>query len=575
MIDTRLDEQERIFLAKVDKLKLAVSEVLPGTEAERKLTELGDKLTASFQEVRSVSHSKPKPLVVVATESPHHGRWVVAALRKAIDKQLIEPSGNPIENLEGFGPFRPAWSPPQLRFEPIDPHRWNGSQSLSCVTISPHMADRVVANVVLYVVRFEDVQTNAAVSGARVLAGNPIVPVIVNVTENGQRDVEAFVGRLEKVLGAKDPLERIEFPDLQAKRSKVSIADAEAQIWSQCEGFVNVSEESLTRIQAEKCKAIVKQFDTEARNTLRQSDFKKVNQAIRALLDQEKTVLRDQAVAWISVNADDLRVPTRIRLRLIACELTPPLCFPFRSILGALALTTGVWDRFAMGMLGSPVSLALAAYQTGGQLWKNRNSLTELNQQAGEQFSRKVVNELNVPIREARRAIAHDFPGSKALAQVTPEAIHVFGAEALLQEVRTILDKDCRDSVPRRAVLVTAVACTIIFAVMISGPILALYADYLKPLLDVWLGRSQGIGSFPLPEIGRIFTGFMLGVAPGFIAGMILLARLTRHTVIDSLTKSVRQGIHANVDSMINNDSLRLEGIDDSFSQVRVLKEFL
>ena len=575
MIDTRLDEQERSFLAKVDKLKLAVSEVLPGTKAERDLTEVGDKLTASFQEVRSMSHSKRKPLVVVATESPHHGRWVVAALRKVIDKQLIEPSGSHIENLEGFGPVRPAWSPPQLRFESIDPHRWNGSQSLSCVTINPHKADRVDADVVLYVVKFEDVQTNAAVSGARVLAGIPIVPVIVNVTENGQRDVDAFVGRLEKVLGAKNRLERIEFPDLQAKRSKLSIADAEAQIWSQCEGFVNVSEESRTRIQAERCEAIVKRFDTEARNILRQSDFKKVNQAIRALLDQEKTVLRDQAVAWISGNADDLRVPTRIRLRLIACELTPPLCFPFRSILGALALTTGVWDRIAVGMLGSPVSLALAAYQTGGQLWKNRNSLQELNQQAGEQFSRKVVNELNVPIREARRAIAHDFPGSKALAQVTPEAIHVFGAEALLQEVRTILDKDCRDSVPKRTVLVTAVACTIIFAVMISGPILALYADYLKPLFDVWLGRSQGIGSFPLPEIGRIFTGFMLGVAPGFIAGMILLARLTRQTVLDSLTESVRQGIHANVDSMINNDSLRLEGIDDSFSQVRVLKEFM
>jgi len=284
--------------------------------------------------------------------------------------------------------------------------------------------------------------------------------------------------------------------------------------------------------------------------------------------------LRDQAVAWISANTD-LRVPTRIRLRLIACEMTPPLCFPFRSILGGLALTTGVWDRIAVGMLGSPVSLALAAYQTGGQLWKNRNSLQELNQQAGEQFSRKVVNELNVPIREARRAIAHDFPGSKALAHVTPESIHVLGAETLLQDVRTILDEDCRDSVPKRTVLVTAVACTIIFAVMISGPILALYADYLKPLFDVWLGRSQGIGSFPLPEIGRIFTGFMLGVGPGFIAGMILLARLTRQTVLDSLTESVRQGIHANVDSMINNDSLRLEGTDDSFSQVRVLKEFM
>jgi hypothetical protein len=354
----------------------------------------------------------------------------------------------------------------------------------------------------------------------------------------------------------------------------MSIEDAEAQIWSQCESFVSVSEESRARIQVERCEAIVKRFNSEARNILRQSDFKKVTQAIRTLLEQEKVVLREQAVSWISAN-DDLQVPTRIRLRLIACEMTPSLCFPFRSILGALAVTTGVWDRMAMAMLGSPVALALAAYQTGGQLWKSRNSLQELNQQAGEQFSRTVVNELSVPIRETRRIIAHDFPGSKALAQIAPEEVHVVGAETLLQDVRKILDKDCRESVPKRAVVITAVGCTIIFAIMMSGPILALYADYLKPLLDVWLGRSQGIGSFPLPEFGRIFTGFVLGIIPGFIVGMILLSRITRQSLLDNLTGAVRQEIHAHVDDMINNDMLRLEGIDNSFGQVRVLKEFM
>jgi len=224
-----------------------------------------------------------------------------------------------------------------------------------------------------------------------------------------------------------------------------------------------------------------------------------------------------------------------------------------------------------MAMLGSPVALALAAYQSGGQLWRNRNSLHELSLDAGNQFSRNVIGDLSDALSETRRAIASRLPGSQALSKFERDDIRVRGAESLLQDVRRILDERCRERMPRNAVFATAFACTLIFAVLASGPIIALYADYVGPLVDVWLGRSDGITAFPLPEVARIFTGFLLGVIPGIIGGMILLAYLTRKEVIERLTDDIQGAIHERIDTMVKDESLRLEGLDDSFGQIRFL----
>ncbi len=565
-----MNDQEKAFFERIEKLKQAMAEIMPGTEAEREIGNLCRKLSTIYRDVRELSHNKRSPIVVIASKSAVDARWVVSALRRAISEEL---SGQPIalvENLEGFGPVRPDWFPRQSPFEAIERGVWNGTPPWSCLAIDPSKTDRVDADVVLYLVKFEDLQTDAAVRTIKPLEGIPIIPIILDVTDKGSQDVEAFVGRLTRALGSNPCRPRLEFPNYQDKRTKALIGEAEREIWTQCQGLIDVSESKRRQIQTERCDAIVQRLDTESRNILRSSDFEQVNESIRDLTKKEKQVLKTQTMNWIS-GSSDLRIPIRIRLRLIACEITPILCFPFRSVLGALALTTGVWDRVAMAMLGSPVALALAAYQTGGQLWRNRNSLQELNQNAGNQFSRSVVADLIDPLAQTRRAITIRVPGSQALSKIDRDDIQVRGAETLLHDVRSILDERCRKRTPGKSVLTTSVVCTAIFAVLASGPIIALYADYVRPLVDVWLGRSDGITSFPLPEVAKIFTGFLLGVLPGVIGGMILLAYLTRKEVIEQLTDEIHSSIHDRIETMIRDDSLRLEGLDDSFCRIRFL----
>ncbi len=567
----KTNNQEKHFFAFAEELRQAVGEILPGTETEREIDILCRKLTNSYHEVRDLSVTKRAPIVVVASKSTHHARWVIAALRKLLGQQIIgDQYENPIQGLDGFGLVRPDWFPRQSQFEVISRESWNGTEPWSCLVIDPSKTDRVDADIVLYLVNFEDLQTDAVIRTIIPFAGIPIVPIVLDISEKGAEDVEAFAGRLEAALEMNSCLPRLEFPDYQDKRTTASIADAEQLIWNQCQRLVSVSEGQRRQIQIERCGAIARRLVAESRNILRRGEFEQVNESIHDLMHKEKQVLKTQTLKWIS-GSSDLRIPIRIRLRLIACELTPSWCFPFRSILGALALTTGVWDRVAMAMLGSPVALALAAYQTGGQLWRSRNSLQNLNQNAGDQFSRNVISDLIDPLSETRRAITSRLPGSQALSRIERNEIHVRGADALLQDVRGILDERCRNSLPNKLVFATATVCTVLFAVIASGPIVALYADYVGPLVDVWLGRGKGIKSFPLPEVARIFTGFLLGAIPGIVCGMILLAFLTRKACIERSTNDIQGSIHDRIDAMIKDDSLRLEGLDDSFSQIRFL----
>ena len=565
------DEQ---FFQRMEDLRESVREVLPNTDTADQIEELCRKLKASCRDVRSLANTSRSPIVAVVTESSASRRWITSGLRLRLMQQLGIDRGSSDDEIEGFGPVRPDWLPRQSQFDAISVDQWNGTSAWSCVAIDPSVTERIDADLVLYVVDFEDLQTDATVRAICPFAGIPIVPIVLKATQKGKTDLRAFADRLDGVLDKAPSFPLLAFPDFDDKRTLGNIADAEQKIWDQCQGHVNVSESTRQQVQDERCEKIRQRLDVDAKGILVRSDFKKINHAIDSLKDKEKSVLRDQTMKWISGN-DDLRIPIRIRLRLVACEITPPLCFPFRSILGALAITSGVWDRLAMAMLGSPVALALAAYQSGGQLWKNRNSLHDLTDDAGEQFSRTVIGELEDAFGETRRAITNQLPGSKALTDIDREDIRVRGSESLLQDVRSILDRNCREKTPSRIVQVTAIACTIVFVILFSGPIIALYGDYVRPLLHVWSGKSDGIESFPLPELARIFTGFVLGFIPGAIGGMILLAFLTRTSVISQLTDRTRGEIDRQIDCMIADKSLALEGMDDSFNHIRFLNSVM
>lgn len=566
--------QDEQFFIRMEKLRQAVSEVLPGTDAAAEIEDLCRKFKASYREVRALAKTNRSPLVAVVTESAATRRWIINSLQLRLSQQLgldREPLANEVE---GFGPVRPDWLPMQSHFDTISASQWNGVSPWSCVAVAPSVTERIDADLVLYVVDFEDLQNHATARAVYPFAGIPIVPIVLKVTPRGKADLRAFSDRLDTVLDNSASFPLLAFPDYDDKRVQSNIADAEQKIWDQCQGHVDASESKRQQIQEERCDKIQKRFEVETKNILLRSDFKKINDAIDNLKEKERLVLRDQTMKWISGN-DDLRTPIRIRLRLIACEITPAFCFPFRSIIGVLAITSGVWDRLAMAMLGSPVALALAAYQSGGQLWSNRNSLHELTADADEQFGRTVIGELEDAFRETRRAITNQLPGSKALTDVNRENLRVKGSESLLQDVRSILDRNCRQDTPLRAIRITATACTVVFLILFSGPIIALYGDYVCPLLHVWSGKSDGIESFPLPELSRIFTGFVLGVIPGIIAGMLLLASLTRTSVITRLTDRTRGEINRQIDSMIADKRLSLEGMDESFNQIRFLNSVM
>lgn len=562
------------FTEVATNLRLAVRETLPGTDAQQQIEQLCGKLIANYQEVRSQCSSGRPPTIIVASSTATDRRWIVSALRNALRRTLNCSSDLVESETEGFGPERPSWFAQIGSFTTIEADEWSTNTPWTCLAIDPSKTERLDGDSVFYVVRFEDMQTDAVARSIKQFAGMPVIPVVLNVTTRGQADVRSFLDRLNTVLQPNTCLEALQYPDFQDKRTTDSVEIAENEIWMRCQTFIAASDAERSRVQDERCEAIERQLNVESQRILGNSELKELHAVLSQLENEERQILKKQTESWIS-GTGDLTVPIRMRMRLHACEITPPLCFPFRSILGALALTSGAWERVAMGLLGSPVGLALAAYQTGWQFWKNRNNLQELNEAAADQFSRTVGAKLIGVFKETQRKIRDTLPESEAIERLDQEDLKVVGADLLLREVRSILDEECRRLLPKKLVLFTAFLSTIFFIILVSGPIIALYADYVRPLFKIWTGENGGITSFPLPEVARIFTGFVLGLLPGAIAGMVLLTFVTRKQITQQSTVRVEERMHMRVDAMIKDDVLRLEGLDKSFAQLRLLNRFI
>ncbi len=561
------------FASELNQLSSAATQLMPNTDTAAAIDELCKRLADAYQEVSAEKSIDRKPILIVVSPSKQDRQWIVGALRQRIG--ITDDVGNKSakKTIDGFGAVRPKSVTGTMHFELIDPAVWAESEPWSCVGLDPALGQSVDADLVVYAVKFEDLQNDASARGLKPFAGIPTIPIVIGTTL-GMSDVISFEQRLHNVTGKQGLLPTLVLPDFSDRRTTTPVEEGEAEIWERCNGFVSMTDQHRQIVREQRKKAIVEQLRNDVRQILRQSKFYQVYAAIEDLRKAECDILKHRTQQWIS-GSDDLRVPIRLRIRLMACETTPSLCFPFRSLLGFLALTTGVWDRVVMGVIGSPVAMVLAAYQSGGNFWKSRNSIQELKFDAGEQFGRLVIGDLAKPFEDARREIARRFPGSNALADSDRGNVSVHGADHLLQEVRELLAEKCRFMVPRRLVSTVAIISTLVFAAIFSGPIIALYSDFFVPLIHIWIGISDGIQSFPLPEIGRIFTGFILGAVPGILAGMCLLTYLTRHRIIESLTIDLRKSIHDLIDRMVREKTLRLEGVDDDFTQIRFLHHYL
>jgi hypothetical protein len=306
--------------------------------------------------------------------------------------------------------------------------------------------------------------------------------------------------------------------------------------------------------------------------------------------------LPERLLAELVGEEDEVRLALRPRLRADWIERTPTICFPYRSLLGLLAITAGAWDRLALSLIGSLPSLVLTALQAA----RNTRDFTVASRQllAGlsERVERLLRDEFRGAIRQFRVAVSASLPvdlagseqarggvsavadgvgaaaGIDALAHGEADGIRIVGLDGAEADSRRILQDVVRGHRATTSVVyLFAWLATSSFLFLLIGPLVALYRAYLIAHHDALLAGASQWQEFPAPTGGMLLSSFVLSVLPVFVVALIALTWCCRVARVRAAAADIRQRHRDALQQRFENGSLRIELTDPQLDAARQL----
>jgi hypothetical protein len=273
---------------------------------------------------------------------------------------------------------------------------------------------------------------------------------------------------------------------------------------------------------------------------------------------------------------DSIQLATlvRIRLRAYAFHHTPPWCFPYRSILGLLILTSNAWDRLIFSLTGSLPSLAVVVWQS----WKNVRTIGKTLARQQRPFAEYLLQQaretLAAPVQRLRQSLAalreEDVRTEPSTSQQV--TVRIAGLDEFQERCRHLLEQSFATHLTRRhSPWLFALLATLAFLIFFSGPIVVIYRQYIETLWRVFHGESVQWIDFPRPDFSMILTSFILSVIPVVIIAMMALSWFTRRRLVERLTRTLRQQLDALTEQWQQQAMLRLELQDPQWQAVQWL----
>ncbi|MFM9069458.1 MAG: hypothetical protein ACKOUR_19305, partial [Planctomycetota bacterium] len=334
-------------------------------------------------------------------------------------------------------------------------------------------------------------------------------------------------------------------------------------------------------------------------------------QRVLAPIEQLETLthhLPERLLAELVGEEDEVRLALRPRLRADWIERTPSICFPYRSLLGLLAITAGAWDRLALSLIGSLPSLVLTALQAARNArdftLASRQLLAGLSERverllrdefrgAIRQFRVAVSASLPVDLAASERALAVDTagPGTRgggalhaaaagdlavrpdtAAAHGEADGIRIVGLEGAEADSRRILQEVVR---ARRSLTSVVYAfawlATGCFLFLLTGPLVALYRAYLIAHHDALLAGASQWQEFPAPTGGMLLSSLVLSVLPVFVVALGALTWCCRVARVRAAAVDIRQRHRDALQQRFESGALRIELTDPQLDAARQL----
>lgn len=493
------------------------------------------------------------PSGVLSSEATTHVHWIGPIVPEALDssRELYHPCRS--EAMLDLG--RP--------YMLLDTPGITDDDLQAAKTAKEAMA---VSPVKLLVVRRDQLRGAILSQLANFTEGAICVPVITCVplndlavtttkrlSESLQRDLDTFCEAMKSSAPKTKFLESVIVPDFEADGDETKIGLAVARDLQ-----TRLQSESLDDIAATRSNRLSAATDR-LRHRIGQmldSQLPQLSAAVRRL-HSEADALPSQTIETVLGSRVVLQSAVRGRLRAQMIADTGMIWFPYRTVLTVLGLTHGAWDRLLLSLSGSVPSIfgTFAAWARNVQ--QSRKINWEMHEGIRDLLNRQIQDRLEPVQAQFHRAVTR-MRGSDQESKstsVSPQ-IRLSGVEELQSRARSTFEWSVdKHQMPWMTLQFFALIGTVIFWLLMAGPIVSIYRQYLGASYETLSGAQSSVEHFPHPSPALLFTSVLLSLIPMLIYAMIVLSWSQRRTKIHRIADST----YAEEVKLV--DELKLSGV--------------
>ncbi len=373
------------------------------------------------------------------------------------------------------------------------------------------------------------------------------------LSESLQRDLDTFCDAMKYSAPKTKFLESVIVPDFEADGDETKIGLAVARDLQ-----TRLQTESLDDIAATRANRLSAATDR-LRHRIGQmldSQLPQLSAAVRRL-HSEADALPSQTIETVLGSRVVLQSAVRGRLRAQMIADTGMIWFPYRTVLTVLGLTHGAWDRLLLSLSGSVPSIfgTFAAWARNVQ--QSRKINWEMHEGIRDLLNRQIQDRLEPVQAQFHRAVTR-MRGSdqeNKSTSVSPQ-IRLSGVEELQSRARSTFEWSVdKHQMPWMTLQFFALIGTVIFWLLMAGPIVSIYRQYLGASYETLSGAQSSVEHFPHPSPALLFTSVLLSLIPMLIYAMIVLSWSQRRTKIHRIADST----YAEEVKLV--DELKLSGV--------------
>jgi hypothetical protein len=214
--------------------------------------------------------------------------------------------------------------------------------------------------------------------------------------------------------------------------------------------------------------------------------------------------------------------------------------FPYRTVLTILGVTHGAWDRLLLSLSGSVPSIFGTFVAWARNIRQSNSVQWEMNEGIRDRLNRQIQDRLEPVQAQFHRAVKQMRGASDEPTHlVATPTIRLSGIEELQSRSRTVFEWGVdRNKNSWLTLQAFGLVGTLIFWMLMSGPIVAIYREYLSASYETLLGDNTSVNRFPHASPSLLFTSVIISILPLMIYSMIVLSWNQRGSKINRIAEA-------------------------------------